>query len=850
MHSNGHSEPGREFGEIVRAQRRRLLLTQEELAKQTGVSVRSIQKLEAGRIATPRPVTIRLLADAFQLTGTDRESFCHAADGMDRRPTAATTAPPMVVPRQLPAPPHIFTGRADQLAHLDELFAAAADQPTTVVISAIAGTAGVGKTALAVHWAHRVSGRFPDGQLYINLRGFDREQPTAPTDALTSFLTALGVASQDIPLEVDDRAGRYRSEVAGRRMLIVLDNASTVEQVRPLLPGTGTCAVVVTSRNRLAGLAALHGAHRLDLDLLPLPDAVRLLRRLIGSRVDTEPAAAATLADQCSRLPLALRVAAELAASRPTAPLAELVTELDGLQSRLELLNPGDDPHATVKIVFSWSIRHLPPDGARTFRLLGLHPGPDFDRYATAALTGTGLEPARRTLDQLTRANLIHATGRERYGMHDLLRAYAVHLTAVEQTGPDRREAWGRLFDYYLATAAAAMDSWYPAETHRRPPIPPPTTPTPVLTDPDAAKTWLDAERPCLVASAALAADHGRRTYPALLSTILYRYLESCHYLDGMTIYHNAYETAEQANDLAGQAAALRGLGAMSVQTGTYEPAAGYLTRALALYRKVGDQTGEATAVANLGVIEERLGRFTSAAQHHQQAIAGFRRAGDEIGEANALTNLGVCEDLLGRYELAIDRHRRALALYRKLGSPQGEICALNNLGAVEIKLCRYGESADHHRYALDLSRRLRQPHSEAAALDSIGILHIRLGQPEQANTFFAQALTLYCEIRNRDGEAWARNGLGEAAHAAGRAPDALTHHAAALAIANEIGIRDQQARAHAGLGDAQLAIGELTTARTHYEQAVAGYRELGMPDADEVRARLNACDEAADAQA
>ncbi|MPZ29228.1 MAG: AfsR family transcriptional regulator, partial [Micromonosporaceae bacterium] len=317
-----------------------------------------------------------------------------------------------------------------------------------------------GKTALAVHWAHRVRDRFPDGQLYVNLRGYDPDQPVAPADALARFLTGLGVAGPDVPLELEDRAARYRSEVAGRRMLVVLDNAATVEQVRPLLPGTGKCLVAVTSRDSLAGLVAVDGAHRLDLDLLPPRDAVALLRRLVGERVDAEPEAALTLVDQCARLPLALRVAAELAASRPAVPLAELVAELSDRQRRLELLDAGGDPHAAVRVVFSWSIRRLSPETARTFRLLGLHPGPDFDPYAAAALADTTLEQAGRELEQLVRAHLIHTTAPARYAMHDLLRIYAIQLVTEEDSDTDRQAA---LTGCSTATSPPQPPPWTPS---------------------------------------------------------------------------------------------------------------------------------------------------------------------------------------------------------------------------------------------------------------------------------------------------------------------------------------------------------------------------------------------------
>ena len=297
------------------------------------------------------------------------------------------------------------------------------------MISAVSGTAGVGKTALAVRWAHRVAAAFPDGQLYVNLRGDDPDRPVNAAEALAGFLRALGVAGQDIPLEEAERAARYRSLVAGRRLLVVLDNAASVEQVRPLLPGTGSVMVVVTSRDSLAGLVARDGARRLDLDLLPAAEAVALLRALIGGRAEADPAAAEALAGLCARLPLALRVAAELAASRPDAPLSALVGELSGEANRLELLDAGGDPRGAVAGVFSWSYRHLALDAARMFRLLGPAPGPGLGpsrgRRAGRRQRGRG----RRLLAVLARAHLIQPAGPGRYDMHDLLRAYAASQT-------------------------------------------------------------------------------------------------------------------------------------------------------------------------------------------------------------------------------------------------------------------------------------------------------------------------------------------------------------------------------------------------------------------------------------
>ena len=355
---------------------------------------------------------------------------------------AARAAQAAELPRQLPAAVACFTGRDVELAALTSLLRQeTGGAAPALVISAIGGTAGVGKTALAVQWAHQVAEHFPDGQLYANLRGYDPGQPTPAADVLAAFLRALGVPGQDIPPEADERAARYRSLLAGQRMLIVLDNAGSVEQVRPLLPGSPGCVVLVTSRDALAGLIARDGARRLDLDLLPLVEAVSLLRALIGGRIDSDSEAATALAIQCARLPLALRVAAELAATRPAAAVSDLVAELADQQRRLDLMEAGADPQTAVRTVFSWSCRHLDPDTGRAFRLAALHPGLDLDSYAVAALTGTSRRRASQLLDQLARAHLIQTGTPGRYGMHDLLRGYASELAAAQDSEDDRREA-------------------------------------------------------------------------------------------------------------------------------------------------------------------------------------------------------------------------------------------------------------------------------------------------------------------------------------------------------------------------------------------------------------------------
>jgi tetratricopeptide (TPR) repeat protein/transcriptional regulator with XRE-family HTH domain len=787
------------FGEIVRAYRRRLGLTQEELAEKAGLNVRSIGKVEAGRIALPRAATVRLLAGAFGLGGADLDRFLRSAAGEGAHAETGTPGDPparAAVPAQLPPDVSAFTGRGEQLARLDGILAGA-DQSTAVVISTVSGTAGAGKTALAVRWAHRVRDRFPDGQLYLNLRGYDPDLPMTPAEALARLLSVLGVPARDVPPETDDRAARYRTQVADRRMLILLDNVSSVEQVRPLLPGAASCTVLVTSRDSLAGLVAVHGAHRVEVDLLSRAEARDLLRRLIGPRVDAEPDAATALAEQCARLPLALRVAAELAVGRPTARLADLVHELTDQKRRLDLLDGGGDPRASVAAVFSWSVRHLSPDAARDFGLLGLHPGPDLDAHAAAALAGTGVGDARRTLDLLVRAHLMHRTGPGRFGMHDLLRAYAAGLSAGDPEG-ESRAAQGRLFDHYLSTAGAAMDLLYPAEARYRPRAAPVAAPVPG--GPAAARAWLDAERTVLIAVVAHTASHGWPVHTMRLSATLFRYFTGGQPSDALVVHGHARDAAQRVGDPAGEAQALNGLGSAHL----------------------------------------RLGRHGLAIEHFESALARFRQAGDEGGVARALNNLGVVELRRGRYEPAGAWFRAGLPLFRRAGDLAGAGRALNNLGIIDAALGRNVSAADHHRQALDLLRRARDRIGEAHALTDLGIVEQRLGRRGPAAGHHRRALALFRSTGDQDGEAWARNGLGEVAAAAGQPAEALTHHAAALTAAVRADACDQQARAHTGIG-AHHSSGDPVRAREHYERALALYTELGLPEADRVRDLLAA---------
>jgi tetratricopeptide (TPR) repeat protein len=878
------------------------------LARRVGYSRSQLYEILDGRISRPpewdrlvEPLVRACTDNDVRAIGTWRRRHdvlvaVHSELRRQHRPadSPAQTAT-RVVPTQLPADVEIFRGRSQELADLDRLLihttgtAAAAPftgkDSTAVVISAVSGTAGVGKTALTLRWAHRVRGEFRDGQLYVNLHGFDPEQPLSAADALAGFLRALGVVGTNIPVGVEERAAAYRSLLDGRRMLIVLDNASSVEQVRLLLPGTPSCVVVVTSRDSLAGLVARHSARRIDLDLLPMEDAVALLAALIGGRVAAEPETAATLARLCAQLPLALRVAAELAAARPRISLAQLVSELADEQRRLELLDAGGDDRTAVRGVFSWSYRHLPALAARAFRLMGLHPGPDFDSYAVAALLDSSRDRAQQTLNALARAHLIQTPRPGRYGMHDLLRAYATYLADVEDAETEQRPSLTRLFDHYLSTAATAMDVLVPAEQHRRPRVPAPVTPAPPIPDRPTARRWLDTERATLTAISAYTAARGWLSHTTALSTTLHRYLDGGgHFADGLTVHTHALHAARHTHSPAAELDALLNLGHMYWQhshyaqatdhlqqalviaseigdrhgetnarlnlgivaqrQGDYGLAINHLQLALAIASEIGDRVGETNTQLNLGIVDRRQGHYRLAADHCRQALAIAGEIGDRHGEANALDHLGTIYQRQGRYSHAAEHHQQALVLFQEIGDRHGEANTLVDLGTVYRRQGNYQKAAEHHQQALALFRNMDDQHGETCALNRVGETLIAMGQPDQALAQHAAALTLATQIGDRYEQARAHNGLAYAHQVAGAPDRALAHHAAALTLATQIGERYEQARAHDGLARTYQLAGQRNQARQHWHNAFALYTELGVPDVNDVRARLIALDQ------
>lgn len=731
-------------------------------------------------------------------------------------------APPtaLTVPAQLPADVRAFTGRTRELATLDRSLAPPDGDEPPLTVMLLSGTAGVGKSALAVRWAHRVRDAFPDGQLYVNLRGYDAEQPVAVGDALAGFLTGLGVHGPEIPPGVEERAGRYRSELTGRRMLVLLDNASSVEQVRPLLPGTGSCLVLITSRDSLPGMVAIHGAERINLDLLPLADAVGLLRRLIGDRVDREPSVAEDLAAACARLPLALRIGAELAAARTDVSLAELVGELGDLRLRLDLLDAGD-PRAEVRAVFSWSYQNLPADAARLFRLLGLQPGDSVHVEAVAALTGTDVGETRRLLGMLVRASLVHVGRGGRYGMHDLLRAYAAELSAVHDPAPDRIAALTRLFDHYLAGSVAAMTVLYPDGAA-------------AAGDPETARSWLEAERPNLAAACIYGAAHGWYRLAIALAGTLFRYLDAGGPVaEAVTVTSSAVSSALAIGDREAQARALSDLGRLHRRQGRLGEAADTYRQALSLYADLGERAAEAVALRNLGSVHWRLGDFRQAADHYRQARSQYEQLGDDAGQADASVRLGLVDARLGDEAQATRRLRSALELFTRLGDRYSEAYVLSLLARLSHRPADLERATSHLEQSLAAVRQAGDRTAEAYALTDLAAVYARSGRLAEAAGHLRRALVLHRRIGDRASEAEALNDLGQVLRAAGDATEARGQHEQALLLTREINDRYEQARAHDGIA----ATLDGDSARPHRDLARRLFADLAVPGAPELMA-------------
>jgi DNA-binding SARP family transcriptional activator len=652
------------------------------------------------------------------------------------------------VPRQLPAAVADFVGRAAELAALTQaLDQASAASPGTVVISAIGGTAGVGKTALALHWAHQAAGRFADGQLYVNLRGCDPSGVPMPTaEAVRGFLDALGVPADRIPPLPEAQAGLYRSLLADRSMLIVLDNARDEQQVRPLLPASPACLVIITSRSQLAGLAAANHARLLSLDVLSQDEAVQMLTAWIGaSRTAAESGAVGEIAALCGRLPLALAVAAARAQARPDFPLAALADELRDRAVRLDALDAGDPP-ASVRAVLSWSYRQLTADAARMFRLLGIHPGPHISAAAAASLAAVDKPAARRLLAELARAHLIaeHVPGR--YAFHDLLRAYAADQARDTDSNHERAAAVGRVLDHYLHTAsdgaAMVLPSLGPIPLA---PISPGTAPE-QFTGGEQALAWFEAEYHVLLAAMALAVDSGLFAHAWQISLVMHPILATQGYEAEWTALKRRHMAAGIRDE-----AALIANGARDIvgTLGDYEWVPDYYGGMAKLHQRLGNCRGQALCLYALAAIAEYQGHYAEALGHAEQAASLFRSIGDKTGETDLLNAAGWYHALLGDYQEARQFCRQALALNADYGTRHLEGDIWNSLGYSEFHAGDFGEAAACYERALSIFRAVGDRWGEADALTNLGDIRRAAGELPQARQAWQQALAVFDDLQH-----------------------------------------------------------------------------------------------------
>jgi DNA-binding SARP family transcriptional activator/tetratricopeptide (TPR) repeat protein len=650
---------------------------------------------------------------------------------------AGAPEPVANVPRQLPAGVDGFIGREAELKFLDGLLDDRDEPgPRPVAISTITGMAGIGKTALAVHWAHQVADRFPDGQLHVNLRGFDPTGgPMTPAEAIGEFLEALQAPPQQVPASLAAQAGLYRSMVAGKRILVLLDNVRDTDQVGPLLPGGPGCLVIVTSRHQLSKLVAAQGAHPLTLGPLAGVEARQLLAsRLSYDRTTAEPEATDRIVAQCAGLPLALALVAARAAAHPGHPLATLADQ-----------NSGGDPAADLQRVFSWSYHELGAAAARLFRLAGLHPGPDLGIGVAASLTGTSVAQARGLLSELVRAHLLDEPSPGRYSYHDLLRAYAADLARTHDRDADRQAATHRLLDHYLYTARAAAHLIHlPYHETIIVPAPQPGLVPQQLVGPAEAMNWFTTERPVLLAAVNQAARAGFHRHVCQLAWTLFTFLHrQGHWHERAATQRAALAAAERLEDQAEQARAHRNLAVSQADLGRYDDAYRHLRHALDLAGEAGDKIGLGWTHYCRNLVNSIEGRTADALESAQQALRQFEAAGDRAGQAIALTDVGWYHGRLGDHQRALTLLERALALHQELDNRPYQAHSWSCLAETHYRLGDWVQTTASYHRALDLFRECGDRYAQASTLAHLGAGHHAAGESDAARAAWQAARDL-----------------------------------------------------------------------------------------------------------
>lgn len=802
-------------------------LTEAHPARERLVAARMLALYRAGRRRDALAVydtTARALAAELGLDPGPELRELHTSILRDDPELAPPpdVRPYVVRPAQLPADLSTFAGRDADLA---ELLALCRGRSGPVAIVSVDGMAGVGKTALVVHAAHRLVADYPDGQLFLDLHGFaEGIDPVGVPEALARLLRFLGVTDDRMPAAVEDRAALYRSVLADRRVLIVLDNAAGEAQVRPLLPGMPGCLALITSRRQLSGLDT---ARPLSLDVLPAADAATLFASVAGpDRTAGEPAElVGTVVDLCGRLPLAVRLAAARLRARRAWSLAHLVSRLRDEGHRLAELSGGE---RGVTTAIDLSYRELTAGQRRLFRLLGLHNGPDIDVPAAAALADLAADDAERMLDELLDVNLLLQHEPGRYRLHDLIRTRAGQICRQEEPEPERITAAEKLLGYYARTAAAAAGLIAP---YAEPPASGES-----FSDKRFAAAWLDAELANLLASVTLAKEYHRHAHVVHLSARLDHYLfTTARYDIAETLHTDAVAAAQTLGDRSGEVTALNELAKVRALVGAYGPATECFGRALDVAQRFADRGGELQALRGIGNSEHRLGRLEPADERYRAALRIAREIGDRQGELDVLRGMGDIRRMRGEHEPAVECFEQALRLARAVGDQRGELDALHGLGNVHITWQHHASAVECLAAALRLAAATADRRGELQVLNGLGGAHLGLDQHGEATDYFQRALDLARDVGNRNQEFEALLGLGHTRVGAGHPAEALRHHADALAVATELGQADDQARAHHGLATAHDALGAREHAHEHWRQALDIIDRLGLSGLEEV---------------